>query len=75
MALTDIARQLKETFEGFGGYEQLEELQRFREMYRDAECIRIGDMNYIVINQVYKRQEYADLGESTSPLFFSSINK
>ena len=74
MALTDIARQLKETFEGFGGSEHLEEVQRFRELYGDAECIQIGEMNYIVINEVYRSKEYADVPESTSPLFYSSIN-
>ena len=74
MALTDIARQLKETFEGFGGSEHLEEVQRFRELYGDAESIQIGEMNYIVINEVYRSKEYADVPESTSPLFYSSIN-
>ena len=74
MALTDIARQLKETFDGFGGSEHLEEVQRFRELYGDAECIQIGEMNYIVINEVYRSREYADVPESTSPLFYSSIN-
>lgn len=74
MALTDIARQLKETFEGFGVSEHQEELRRFREIYGDAESIRIGEMNYIVINEVYKSEEYADVPESTSPLFFNSIN-
>jgi ASC-1-like (ASCH) protein len=74
MALTDIARQLKETFEGFGVSELQEELKRFREFYGDAESIRIGEMDYIVINDVYKSKEYSDVPESTSPLFFNSIN-
>ena len=74
MALTDIARQLKETFEGFGGSGHLEEVQRFRELYGDAECIQIGEMNYIVINEVYRSKEYADVPATTSPLFYSSIN-
>ena len=74
MALTDIARQLKETFEGFGLSEHQEELRQFRELYGDAECIRIGEMDYIVINEVYKSKEYADVAESVSPLFFNSIN-
>lgn len=74
MALTDIARQLKETFEGFGGAEHKEELKQYRELYGDAECVQIGEMDYIVINEVYKSKEYADVPESTSPLFFNSIN-
>ena len=74
MALTDIARQLKETFEGFGVSELQEELKRFRDYYGDAESIRIGEMDYIVINDVYKSKEYSDVPESTSPLFFNSIN-
>lgn len=74
MALTDIARQLKETFEGFSLSEHQEELRQFRELYGDAECIRIGEMDYIVINEVYKSKEYADVAESVSPLFFNSIN-
>lgn len=74
MALTDIARQLKETFEGFGLSEHQEELKQFREIYGDAECIRIGEMDYIVINEVYKSKEFADVAESVSPLFFNSIN-
>ena len=78
MALTDIARQLKETFQG-EGFEVVENstiqdaLSKFRDLYRDAEAIRIGDMNYIVINQVYKSEEYADVPESISPLFYNSI--
>ncbi|MBE6555157.1 MAG: hypothetical protein E7663_02825 [Ruminococcaceae bacterium] len=74
MALTDIARQLKETFEGFGGAEHRDELKQYREIYGDAECVQIGEMDYIVINDVYKSKEYADVPESTSPLFFNSIN-
>ena len=74
MSLTNIARQLKETFEGFGGSGHLEEVQRFRELYGDAECIQIGEMNYIVINEVYRSKEYADVPSTTSPLFYSSIN-
>ena len=74
MALTDIARQLKETFEGFGSIDLQDDVQRFRAIYGDAESIRIGEMDYIVINDVYKSKEYADVPESTSPLFFNSIN-
>lgn len=74
MALTDIARQLKETFDGFGVADLQEDVKRFREIYGDAESIRIGEMDYIVINEVYKSKEYADVPESTSPLFFNSIN-
>ena len=73
MALTDIARQLKETFEGFGGAEHIEELKKYRELYGHAECVQIGEMDYIVINDVYKSKEYADVPESTSPLFYNSI--
>ncbi len=72
--LTEIARQLKDTFEGFNVSEHQEELKRYRKLYGDAECIRIGNKDYIVINQVYKNEEYEDVPESTSPLFFNSIN-
>jgi hypothetical protein len=74
MALTDIARQLKDTFDGFGVSERREELARYRDIYGEAECVRIGKMDYIVINQVYESKEYADVPESTSPLFYNSIN-
>lgn len=74
MALTDIARQLKETFPGFGVSELQDDVKRFREIYGDAESIRIGEMDYIVINQVYKSKEYSDVPESISPLFFNSIH-
>ena len=74
MALTDIARQLKDTFDGFGVSEHREELARYREIYGEAECVQIGKMDYIVINQVYESKEYADVPESTSPLFYNSIN-
>ena len=74
MALTDIARQLKDTFEGFGVSEHREELARYRDLYGEAECVKIGEMDYIVINQVYESREYADVPESTSPLFYNSIN-
>lgn len=74
MALTDIARQLKDTFEGFGVSEHREELARYRDLYGEAECVKIGEMDYIVINQVYESKEYADVPESTSPLFYNSIN-
>ena len=33
MALTDIARQLKDTFEDFGGADLHEEVTRFKEIY------------------------------------------
>ena len=74
MALTEIARKLKETFGGFDVSGFQEELNKFRSIYSDAECIRIGEMDYIVINDVYKSEEYQDIPESTSPLFFNSIN-
>ena len=74
MALTDIARQLKDTFDGFGVSERREELARYRDIYGEAECVRIGKMDYIVINQIYESKEYADVPESTSPLFYNSIN-
>ena len=74
MALTDIARQLKDTFEDFGGADLHEEVTRFKEIYGDAESIRIGEMDYIVINEEYKSEEYSDLPSSISPLFFNSIN-
>lgn len=74
MALTDIARKLKDTFEGFGASAHQEELKQYRELYGNAECVQIGEMDYIVINEVYKSKEYSDVPESTSPLFFNSIN-
>lgn len=74
--LTDIARQLKDTFEGYSVPELQEDLRKFKEKnnLRDAESIRIGDMNYIVINDVYKREEYEGVPDNISPLFFNSIN-
>ena len=74
MALTEIARKLKETFNGFDVQGFQEELNKFRDLYNDAESIRIGEMDYIVINDVYKNEEYSDIPESTSPLFYNSIN-
>ena len=74
MALTEIARKLKETFSGFDVSGFQDELAKFRALYNDAESIRIGEMDYIVINDVYKSEEYQDIPESTSPLFFNSIN-
>ncbi len=73
MALTDIARQLKDTFEGFAVAGLQKEVAEFRETYGDAESIRIGEMDYIVINDVYRSEKYADIPESTSPLFYNSI--
>ena len=74
MALTEIAKKLKETYSGFDVAGFREELAKFRELYNEAEYIRIGEMDYIVINDVYKNEEYQDIPESTSPLFFNSIN-
>ena len=72
--LTEIARQLKSTFEGeFGGAELQEEVQAYSARYGDAESIRIGEMTYIVINEEYKREEFSDVPENTSPLFYNSI--
>jgi hypothetical protein len=75
MALTDIARQLKETFEGFGVSDHQADVEHFRSIYGDAECIHIGEMDYIVINQPYNTEENADVPENVSPLFFSSLNQ
>ena len=74
MALTDIAKKLKDTFDGFSVSAHQDELKHYRELYGDAECVQIGEMDYIVINDVYKSKEYSDVPESTSPLFFNSIN-
>lgn len=74
MALTEIARKLKETFSGFAVSGLKYELEKFRNTYSDAETISIGEMDYIVINDVYKNEEYDDVPESTSPLFYNSIN-
>lgn len=71
--LTGIAKSLKETFEGFGDSKHQEEVKLFRRLYGDAECIRIGEMDYIVINEVYKSKEYEGVPENISPLFFNSI--
>ena len=54
MALTEIARKLKETFSGFAVSGLKDELEQFRNTYRAAESISIGSMDYIVINDVYK---------------------
>lgn len=74
MALTEIAKKLKETFIGYEVYGFQEELNKFRALYNEAESIRIGEMDYIVINDVYKSEEYQGISEQTSPLFFNSIN-
>ena len=74
MALTEIARKLKETFSGFAVSGLKDELEQFRNTYRAAESISIGSMDYIVINDVYKNEEYDDVPETTSPLFYNSIN-
>ena len=74
MALTDIARQLKETFDGFGVSDHQEDVERLRKIYGDAEAIRIGEMDYIVINQAYDMEESVGLHEQVSPLFASSIH-
>ncbi len=84
MALTDIARQLKDTFEGFEVSGLQDELAYYRRQYGDAELIRIGEMDYIVIDAVYQihnasEENAADsdrrVPETISPLFFSSIHK
>ncbi len=74
--LTEIARRLKETFEGYSVPELQDELRKFKEKnnIREAESIRIGDMSYIVINDVYKREEYEGVPDNISPLFYNSIN-
>lgn len=74
MALTEIARKLKDTFSGFTVSGFQEELEKFREIYGAAETIYIGEMDYIVINDTYKNEEYNDVPEQTSPLFYNSIN-
>lgn len=74
MALTDIARKLKETFPGYDapGYEDA--VAKFAEKYGAAESIHIGTMNYIVINDVYKSDAIAGVPEHISQLFYNSIN-
>lgn len=71
--LTQIARKLKQTFSGFDAPGYQTEIERFKKLYGDAESIRIGEMNYIVINEVYKSDEYNDIPRNTSPLFFNSF--
>ena len=67
MALIDIARQLKKTFDGFETYGFTEQLEEIRRIYKDAELIRIGETDYIVINDESKIQENNRF--SASPLF------
>lgn len=69
MALTDIARQLKKTFDGFESAGLQEHVDKFRATYGDAEPIRIGETDYIVINGEYRNEEYAELPNGISPLF------
>ena len=73
MALTEIARKLKDTFSGFTVPGFQDELEKFREIYGSAEAISIGDMKYIVINTAYKNDDYEDVPEQISPLFYNSI--
>lgn len=73
--LTDIVRQFKDIFPGFAVTGLQDEVDKFRNIYGDADAIRIGDMDYIVINGEYKRTEYDYLPNSISSLFFDSINK
>ncbi|MBO7149316.1 MAG: hypothetical protein J6V71_00315 [Clostridia bacterium] len=75
MALTDIAKQLKEAFEGFESIGIDQDIEKFRELYKQAEGIRIGEMNYIVINEPYVSDDQSDIGDLISPLFYNSINK
>lgn len=72
--LTEIATKLKATFPGFEapGYEA--ELRRFRTRYGEAESIRIGGMDYIVINGVYRIDDGNLMAANASPLFYNSIN-
>lgn len=72
--LTDIARKLKEIFPGFEANGLQEEVDQFRNIYRDAESIRIGEMDYIVINDVYKSEDVDKVPDDTSSLFYSSIH-
>lgn len=74
MALTEIARKLKDTFRGFSVSGLNDELEKFRGIYDAAEAISIGEMDYIVINDVYRNEEYHDIPESISPLFYNSIH-
>ena len=45
MALTEIARKLKDTFRGFGVSGLNDELEKFRGIYDAAETISIGEMD------------------------------
>lgn len=75
MALTDIARQLKELFSGFGSAAiSPSDVERFRAKYGDVETIRIGEMDYIVINEEYQSVDSATEAQNVSPLFYNSIN-
>lgn len=76
MALTDIAKKLKETFSEFEVARTnalIEEKKKLKEKYGEVEDIRIGEMNYLVINDVYRNISDED-GQLVSPLFYNSIN-
>lgn len=74
--LTEIAKMLVETFpSSFGTSELQNYVEAYRERYKSsggAECIHIGNINYIVINEDYSESE--DVPNSVSPLFYSSIH-
>ena len=74
MALTDIARQLKELFSGFGSSSvNPAELEKFRNKYGDVETIRIGEMDYVVIDKKYESVDSENEAQNVSPLFYNSI--
>ena len=74
IGLVAVARRLKETFEGYDTTAP-SEITWFRKKYGDAEAIRIGKMDYIVIDGEYRiDDEYRDRG-GVSPLFYNSIKK
>lgn len=73
MALTDIARQLKQTFGGYDADGIDGDVDALKERFPTAEGIRIGQMNYIVIDDPFMSREMQD--DDISPLFYNSINK
>ncbi len=79
MALTDIARQLKETFTGYEINAYEDDVNKFKQIYGDAEAIRIDGLDYIVINQEYDSQklyqEEYKVPPTVSVYFYNSIQQ
>lgn len=78
--LTEIARALVETFPSdFATSSIPSQVESYRKQYEStggAECIRIGHIDYIVINDDYRDRDEDDDDVPTmvSPLFYNSIH-